>query len=256
MYEPIKKLGQNFLTDKNLAEEFVDNLNICDGDTVIEIGAGLGAVTEILANVQNTHNFKLYVLEIDARFSAKLEDMYSDYGNIIVVETDALKWLPHFESAGVLKVIGSLPFYITSPLIHSIIKMRYMPEVIDLIVQKEVAKKIAAKAPDSSYFSVFVQTFYDVIYKGEIPRKKFDPQPNVDGGVLSMVRRTKAISPEILDKYEGFLHKSFSHPRKMLNKIFKTEELAKGEILPTLRAEALSADRWFAFFKILNNIQD
>lgn len=255
MYEAIKKLGQNFLMDKTIAERMVDGLSLQSNDLVIEIGSGLGIVTEVISERMSEVNVKVYAVEIDDRFTSRLESMFVERENLLVVPADILQWLPKFSEQGTIKVIGSLPFYITSPIIHSIIKMQNLPEKVVLLVQKEVGEKIAGQSPDTSYMSAFVQTFFDVEYKETIPRQKFDPAPNVDGAVLSLGQKRKLPLDTIL-KYEGFLHKGFSSPRKMLNKPFKKEELEEGGILPTLRPQNLSADQWFAFFKILNKIQN
>jgi 16S rRNA (adenine1518-N6/adenine1519-N6)-dimethyltransferase len=131
--------------------------------------------------------------------------------------------------------------------------MPVRPEKAVLLVQKEVAQKIAATAPDSSYMSVFVQTFYDVIYLETVPRTKFDPAPKVDGGIIKMVHREDpGISAEMVQKYEGFLHKGFSNPRKMLNKVFTKEELQKIGVEANLRPQNLDASQWLEAFKLLN----
>ena len=255
MYEPIKALGQNFLTDKYLADRMVASLNLNEGDTVIEIGPGLGILTEAVADRMRTRNFKLFAVEIDSRFTAKLETMFITLPELIVVNEDILNWLPKFSAEGVVKVLGSLPFYITSPIIHTIIKMSVLPDKVVLLVQKEVAEKIVASAPDSSYMSVFVQAFYDVELIEVLSRKKFKPAPKVDGAILVFSKKRTMPLGEII-KFEGFMHKAFASPRKMLNKPFTKEELNLGGIDPKLRPEALSAEQWVAFYKILHNIQD
>lgn len=255
MYEAIKKLGQNFLMDKTIAERMVDALSIRPQDIVIEIGSGLGIVTEVIAERMSDTNFKVYAVEIDNRFTSRLESMFVERENLMVVEADILQWLPKFSEDGTVKVIGSLPFYITSPIIHSIVKMHNLPEKVVLLVQKEVGDKIAGTAPDTSYMSAFVQTFFNVTYSETILRSKFDPAPNVDGAVLTLSKK-RQLAIETILRYEGFLHRGFSSPRKMLNKPFKKEELELGNIQPTLRPQNLSAEQWFAFFKILHNIQD
>ncbi|NMB70005.1 ribosomal RNA small subunit methyltransferase A [candidate division WWE3 bacterium] len=255
MYEAIKKLGQNFLTDKTIAERMVDSLSLHQNDTVIEIGSGLGIVTEVLAEHMEGYNVKVYAVEIDGRFAARLESMFVEREKLVVVEADILQWLPKFSEEGSVKVLGSLPFYITSPIIHSIVKMNNLPEKVVLLVQKEVGEKIAGSAPDTTYMSAFVQTFFDVFYSETVPRQKFKPEPNVDGAVLTMTRKRK-LPLNLILKYEGFLHRGFSSPRKMLNKPFKKEELEMAGINPTIRPQNLSADQWFAFFRILHNIQD
>jgi 16S rRNA (adenine1518-N6/adenine1519-N6)-dimethyltransferase len=251
MYEPNKKLGQNFLTNPRIADLMVSELGIADGDTVIEIGAGLGVLTERLARQMDFRHFNGYAVEIDQRFTQKLQIMFTLYPKMLVVEADILKWLPTFTTEGVIRILGSLPYYITSPIIHAIIKMGKMPEKVVILIQKEVAEKIASNAPDASYMSSFVQTFYDVNFVSEVSKKLFEPVPEVDGGILTLTKRDRTYPEGFVTKYEGFLHRAFSSPRKMLNKPFKKEELEKGGINPNLRPQNLTADEWFAFYNVL-----
>jgi len=252
MYAPIKSLGQNFLVDKSVARDMVNSLNITDKDVLVEIGPGLGSLTEIIVERIVGSESELSAVEVDERFFEKLISMYADEQNIKIVKANILEWLPAFESQKEFKIIGSLPYYITSPIIHAIIKMKKRPTVCVLLVQKEVAEKIKSPAPDSSYMSCFVQTFFDVSYVGKVPKNRFRPEPEVDGGILKLVRKEGDLSPEFIVKYEAFLHKAFSNPRKMLNKMFTKEELIKGGIDQTLRAQNLNYSQWLEFYKILN----
>lgn len=252
MYEPIKKLGQNFLMDQSLVRVMVGALNIGGGEDIIEIGPGLGALTENIVQSIGDKPSNFFAVEIDERFSKKLEDMYSENLNVKVVNDDILQFLPKFDSQKTVKIIGSLPYYITSPIIHSIIKMKKKADLCVLLVQREVAEKIKSKAPDASYLSSFVQTFYDVEYLGKVEAKKFKPEPEVDGGIIVLKKIHSGLDASETEKYEGFLHKAYSHPRKMLNKMFTAEELQKGNINPSLRAQNLNSEDWVNFFRILH----
>jgi 16S rRNA (adenine1518-N6/adenine1519-N6)-dimethyltransferase len=252
MFEPVKKLGQNFLINMHVVKDMVDALEIGKDEDFIEIGAGHGILTEALAREIRGSSSKLFVVEIDERFCQKIDTMFLEDENIKIICGDILDYLPTFTTERRLKILGSLPYYITSPILHKIIKMKTLPEVCVLLVQKEVAEKVKSKAPDSSYISSFVQTFFDVHYLGKVETKKFNPMPEVDGGIIKLVKEPVNLSPEFIEKYEGFLHKAFSHPRKMLNKAFSKEELEKGSIDPTLRAQNLGAAEWLSFFRVLN----
>ena len=254
MYEPIKSLGQNFLIDRSVAREMVEALEIKNGDEIVEIGPGHGALTEVLAEKVRDTDSLVRAVEIDERFFEKLMSLYAAEKNIKLVKQDILTWLPTFFTDKELKVIGSLPYYITSPIIHSIIKMQKRPSICVVLVQKEVAERIKSKAPDSSYMSCFVQTFFDVDYLGKVPRNRFKPEPAVDGGIIKMKRRDGDVTAEFIKRYEGFLHRAFSSPRKMVNKVFTQTELAKGGIEPTLRAQNLDADQWLKFYQTLYEI--
>jgi 16S rRNA (adenine1518-N6/adenine1519-N6)-dimethyltransferase len=252
MYEPIKSLGQNFLIDRQVARDMVDALEIKDGDITVEIGPGLGSLTEIIAEKISEIDAELNAVELDERFSQRLNSEYATDPNVRIINADVLMWLPIFQPPRDFKIIGSLPYYITSPIIHAIVKMKLRPILCVLLVQKEVAEKIKSPVPDSSYMSCFIQTFFEVSYIGRVPKNSFRPEPEVDGGVLKLIRKEGDFSPEFIVNYEAFLHKAFANPRKMLNKMFTKEELAKGGIDHTLRAQNLDSSQWLAFYKILN----
>lgn len=254
MYEAIKSLGQNFLNDHNMSRMMIAALSLKSGDEIIEIGPGLGVLTEELAQKMGDMSFKVTAVEIDDRFIPKLLNMFTFYPDIRVVQADILEWLPLYKSEKPFKILGSLPYYISSPIIHEIVQMPSQPETAVLMLQKEVAEKITHDAPDASYLSVFVQTFFDVEYLMTVPRTSFDPAPTVDSAVIILRSKHLALSLERIRKFSGFLHKGFASPRKMLNKQFKPEELATVGIDPTLRAEAVSAKVWFEFFNAL--VQD
>jgi 16S rRNA (adenine1518-N6/adenine1519-N6)-dimethyltransferase len=254
MFKPHKELGQNFLTDKAVAADMVNALEIKNGDEVVEIGPGHGIVTSFLLQKVKNIKAKVYAVELDTRLYEELRNLYKDEEKIEPINQNILDWLPEFSTDKDFKIIGSIPYYITSPIIHKIIKMKNLPEIVVLLVQKEVAEKIKNIAPDSSYMSSFVQTFFNVKYLGKVPSKKFNPEPQVDGGILKMTKRDLDFNPEFIRKYEGFLHRAYSNPRKMLNKVFKHEELEKGKIDPRLRAQNLGPEEWLNFYKTLNEI--
>lgn len=252
MFEPIKKLGQNFLIDTHVVNEMVAALGVAPHEDFIEIGAGHGILTEALAEKIRGNSSQLFAIEIDERFCRKIDEMFLQDQNVKIICGDALEYLPTFVPERKFKILGSLPYYITSPILHKIIKMKTLPELCVLLVQKEVAEKVRSKAPDSSYVSSFVQTFFDVYYLGEVEANKFNPVPEVDGGIIKLVKKPAGLDHELIEKYEGFLHRAFSHPRKMLNKAFSKEELEKGGISPNLRAQNLDSAEWLRFFRILN----
>lgn len=252
LFAPVKKLGQNFLTDSALAAELVDYLSPFSGD-VVEVGSGLGILTQPLAERLSGTGNTLFAVELDERFVAKLSSMFLNHLHVKVVPADILAWLNNFEADKSFDVIGSLPYYITSPILHALVKMRERPTKCVLLMQKEVAEKIACKAPDASYISSFVQTFFDVEYLKTISKEMFSPQPQVDGGVIRFHIKDSSISFENLRKYEGFLHKGFANPRKMLNKAFTEAELQKVGVQGDLRPQNLDASDWVTMFKVLQN---
>src|SRR3989344_6677933 len=111
MYEANKKLGQNFLVDINIAQTMVESLGVAEGDEVIEIGPGLGALTDFLGKLTHLVKFNLTAVDIDKRFTSKLESMFAEKPTVFIVNEDILRFLPHFESDKDIKIVGSLPFY-------------------------------------------------------------------------------------------------------------------------------------------------
>ena len=252
MYEPVKSLGQNFLIKSSIVDLMVGSLDIVNGEDIIEIGPGHGVLTEALLHRISGRDVKVYSVEVDERFAAKLLGMYATEPSIEIVHADILKWLPTFTSDRKVRVFGSLPYYITSPILHAVIKMNVMPESAVFLIQKEVAEKVCSKVPDASYLSTFVQTFYDAEHLFNVPKMEFSPSPKVDGSVIKLTRKNIAMDHDTIERYEGFLHRAFSHPRKMLNKPFSKEELAKGGIDPKLRPQNLSSEEWLEFYGILH----
>jgi 16S rRNA (adenine1518-N6/adenine1519-N6)-dimethyltransferase len=250
MYKPIKGWGQNFLLDRRVVAKLVDALDLVPGDTVVEIGPGLGILTEELGSRLDYKELTVYAVEIDIRFVEKLQTMFLSHPNLHVIEANILDWLPQFESEKPYKILGSLPYYITSPIVHTIVKMRSPADICVLLIQKEVAEKITAKAPDSSYLSVFVQTFYEVSYLGSVDKSKFSPPPKVDGGLIKLVKREEAPIWD-MDRYEGFLHRAYSSPRKMLNKVFSKEELDKAGLDASKRPHDYGREDWVKAFKAI-----
>lgn len=250
LYKPVKELGQNFLTDYSIAKLMIDQLDLKEGDSVVEVGPGLGTLTDILSQRIVKDNGKIYAVEIDKRFIKKLRTMFVDRTNVDIVEANILDWLLEFKPKGEYKILGSLPYYITSPIIHLIIKTEQRAATCVLLVQKEVARKICANVPDASYLSTCTQTFYDAEYVKMVDKSKFSPEPDVDGGIIKLVQKNNvSISSEEIRKYEGFLHKGFSNPRKMLNKVFSKNELSRVNIESSLRPQNISTEQWIKLFK-------
>jgi 16S rRNA (adenine1518-N6/adenine1519-N6)-dimethyltransferase len=254
MYKPIKELGQNFLIDNKVARDMVEAVAINGETDLIEIGPGHGVLTQLLVQQITPYKSTLYAVELDRRLYEKLSLMFLDDENVEVICQNILDFLPEFSCEKKFNIIGSLPYYITSPILHKIIKMKVLPEECVFLVQKEVAEKIKSKSPDSSYLSSFVQTFFDVFYLGKVDAKKFNPVPEVDGGIIKLVKKEGMddANQKFIEKYEGFLHKAYSHPRKMLNKVFSAKELDKAAIQANIRAQNLDASEWLSAFKVLN----
>jgi 16S rRNA (adenine1518-N6/adenine1519-N6)-dimethyltransferase len=241
MIKPIKDLGQNFLRNTVAITKIVSLLEIKEEDKIVEIGPGEGVLTfEIL---KNSSNLKLTSIDVDDRVAellVKIEDPRFKFilGNILRDEE-----IFNLEK---YKVIGAIPYNITSPIIHKIIEQKNLPEKVVLVVQKEVAEKITDKKR-SSYLSNYIKMFFEVNYEFTISRNDFYPAPKVDSAVITFIKKEYDIALD-KSKYSSFLHKVFRSPRKKINKVFSKEELIKNNIDENLRPENLSQEELMRLF--------
>lgn len=188
-----KSLGQNFLIDGNIVRKIADAAEISEDDNVLEIGPGVGTLTEELA----LRAKKVLAVEIDE----KLRDLHKetlDIENVKVVYGDFLdldlkKFTQEEFGDEAFKVVANLPYYVTTPIIEKLILARVNLESITVMVQKEVAKRLAAEPGNKDYgsLSVFINYYTDCKYKFQVPSSVFMPKPNVDSAVvnLKMIKR-------------------------------------------------------------------
>ena len=250
MLKPIKGLGQNFIIESGVASNMVNALGMEKNDLVVEIGAGLGALTKILVKEAKKKKTKVQAIEIDERYVKELKKRFSMQKNLTVFKADVLSWLPRFRPGKEFKVIGSLPYYITSPILHAVARHKGNISICVLLMQKEVGRKISAKAPKASYLSVYLQTFYKIKVLEIIPRSFFEPIPKVDGVIVRMTKiKNPPIAENELMNYEEFLHKAFSKPRKMLNKVFSKKMLKELGIDEKLRPQHIEVKNWIKLYE-------
>jgi len=249
MIKAKKEFGQNFMKDSETIKNMVSALDL-QNDEVLEIGPGLGAFTkEIVKNLGDGGS--LQAIEFDFRLISALRNQFLKFSNVKIDYANFLDYYPNFKpKISDFKIFGSLPYYITSPIFHVIAKSSFLPSVCVFMVQYEVAKKVCDIAPNSSYLSVFMQTFFDITFIAKVSRDKFDPVPGVDGGVIKFVRKPNIeINQSDVLSYEKFLHHAYSNPRKMLNKVFDADFLSIIGISPTLRPQNITTGEWVRIFK-------
>ena len=253
-----KSFGQNFLTDTNILQKIVDTAEIDDQVNVIEIGPGIGALTEFLAE----RAAEVMAFEIDHRLVPILADTLRDFDNVTVVNEDILKvdlaqHIQNFKNPDLpIKVVANLPYYITTPILMHLIESGIPFSEFVVMMQKEVAERISAKPNTKAYGSLSIAVQYYMTAKVAfiVPRTVFVPAPNVDSAILKMVRRPE---PAVAVEDEKFFFKvskaSFTHRRKTLwNNLTgyfgKSEEvkdkltkaLDQAGLSPSVRGEALS----------------
>ena len=253
-----KSFGQNFLTDTNILQKIVDTAELDKEVNVIEIGPGIGALTEFLAE----NAAEVMAFEIDDRLVPILADTLRDFDNVTVINEDILKadlqaHIQNFKNPELpIKVVANLPYYITTPILMHLIESKIPFSEFVVMMQKEVADRISAQPNTKAYgsLSIAVQYYMTAKVAFVVPRTVFVPAPNVDSAILKMVRRSE---PLVAVKDEDFFFKvarlSFVHRRKTLwnnlaGTFGKSEEvkerltraLEQADIKPSVRGEALS----------------
>ena len=252
-----KSFGQNFLTDTNILQKIVDTAEIDKNVNVIEIGPGIGALTEFLAE----NAAEVMAFEIDDRLVPILADTLRDFDNVTVVNQDILKvdlaqYIAEFKNPDLpIKVVANLPYYITTPILMHLIESGIPFSEFVVMMQKEVADRISAQPNTKAYGSLSIAVQYYMTAKVAfiVPRTVFVPAPNVDSAILKMVRREQ---PAVEVQDEKFFFKvtktSFGHRRKTLwnnltSYFGKSEEvktkleraLEKANLVANVRGEAL-----------------
>ena len=248
---PVKSLGQNFLHDRNLAKWVVDQANIHPGDFIVEIGPGLGALTEITL----AKGAPVLAIEKDKRLVKFLRDKFQGdplqivHGDALDFDTRILFTQPK------VKLLGNLPYYISSQLI---IKFLEYPSPISLwlfMLQKELARRLTAAPATRDYgaLTLLIQLHYRVEYLRTVPASVFLPKPDVDSALVRIVPRDPRELPACNYKvFEELVRLGFSQRRKQLGKLIRNNtpdwETAAGELglNPKARAEELSLPQWIA----------
>lgn len=253
-----KSFGQNFLTDTNILQKIVDTAEIDKNVNVIEIGPGIGALTEFLAE----NAAEVMAFEIDDRLIPILADTLRDFDNVKVINEDVLKSdlqsrIKEFTNPDLpIKVVANLPYYITTPILMHLIESKIPFVEFVVMMQKEVADRISAEPNTKAYgsLSIAVQYYMTAKVAFVVPRTVFVPAPNVDSAILKMTRREQ---PLVQVKDEDFFFRvskiSFVHRRKTLwnnltshfgkadeTKAKLEQALEIAEIKPSIRGEALS----------------
>lgn len=252
-FEFKKKYGQNFLTDKNLLSSIVKDASIESQDEVLEIGAGMGALTQEIAKVAK----KVVAFEIDESLKPYLENL--NLKNVDFIFADALKTdMTAIENnfSGNFKLVANLPYYITSPLIFKFLKESEKITSLSIMVQEEVGRRICAEAGSSDYgaLSVSCQFFGKPRIMRKVGRKMFTPSPDVDSCIvrLDITRREDVDATKFL----SLVKMAFKSRRKtLLNNLAEglgvsKSSLSKIEILQR-RAEQLSVDEFVSLAQSL-----
>lgn len=253
-----KSLGQNFLIDPNILRNIVSHAHLTENSGAIEVGPGIGALTEHLAREAK----KVVSFEIDQRLLPVLEDTLSPYDNVKIVHSDILKAdvekviaeeMPGIED---IMVVANLPYYVTTPILMKLLNDRLPIRGFVVMMQKEVADRITAKPGTKAYgsLSIAIQYYVTAEIAMVVPKTVFMPQPNVDSAVIRLIKHD---TPPVQVVDEDFLFEvtrlSFAQRRKTIfnnlqnglmngkqNKELIVQALEEAGIDPTRRGETLS----------------
>ena len=218
-----KSLSQNFLIDPNLQRKIVDALEPQPTDHVVEIGPGTGALTKHLVDRVG----HLALIELDDALAAMLREEYAGLEHVEVLHADALKISVHEAAGGdasFFKLIGNIPYGITTPLIFHILEDRPRPQVMVLTVQKEVADRMVARPGTKAYgaLTVGIQAVAKLELLFTISRHAFRPRPDVDSAVVSIKPMSPApLSPAQEESFRSLTRAAFSRRRKQLQKVLR-----------------------------------
>ncbi|EWG08750.1 16S rRNA (adenine(1518)-N(6)/adenine(1519)-N(6))-dimethyltransferase RsmA [Cytobacillus firmus] len=228
-----KSLGQNFLIDTNILRRIVDHADLTEESGAIEIGPGIGALTEQLAR----RSKKVLAFEIDQRLLPILKETLSPYPHVSIINEDVLKAdvktaiEREFEGFDDIMVVANLPYYVTTPIIMKLLEDKLPIRGIVCMLQKEVADRISARPGTKEYgsLSIAVQYYTEAETAMIVPKTVFVPQPNVDSAVIKLTKRKE---PAVAVKSESFFFQvtkaSFAQRRKtLLNNL--TSQLPAGK---------------------------
>ena len=223
-----KSLGQNFIYDTNLLKAIASDAKIDSDDTVLEIGAGAGTLTRILATLAKN----VIAYEIDRNLATILESTLADINNVKVIFSDFLKSdLEYLKNLRGVKVVANLPYYITTPIIMKLLEEHYHSiKSINVMVQKEVAERICANAGSKDYgaISCSVQARADVSIMRIVSRNMFHPAPNVDSAILSIIPNPDKYGDKVDDSLFKLIKTAFAMRRKtLLNNLIKEYKLER-----------------------------
>lgn len=257
-----KSLGQNFIVDPNILSNIVAASDIDKNTNVIEVGPGIGALTEHLARASK----EVIAFEIDDRLLPVLKDTLSPYDNISIVHSDVLKvnlqqTLPELiDLDEPLVVVANLPYYITTPIIMHFLETPVRIDGLTIMMQKEVAERITAAPGSKAYgsLSIAIQYYMEAEVAFIVPKTVFIPQPNVDSAIIKLTRRaTPSVTVKNEKSFFALVRSAFVQRRKTLwnNLLIRygkedeireklTQALETANIDPKRRGETLSLEEF------------
>lgn len=250
---PRKSLSQNFLTDPEALDAIVAAAELEPGDRVVEIGPGLGVLTRRLLAA----GASVLAVEVDPRLAEYLRRELYGIDRFELIEADALTIHPRECFPGQrFKLVANIPYHITSPLLHTFLEGDRPPDLTVLLVQLEVAERVAAPPGQMSYLSAFVQNITTAEVVTRVPAAAFEPEPKVDSAVLRLRRRAEPVVPigEGREPFYRVVQAGFRQRRKQVHNGLTRElpvdreaverALAACAVTPDRRPQTLSVEEW------------
>ena len=265
-FKPRKRLGQHFLTDESVLERILSAADLSPGDIVVEIGPGLGILTEGLAR----QGARVVTVEVDAKLVALLKKRLVAFPDVKIVHADILEVaprqllrenLPASDPARDYKVIANLPYYITSPVLSHFLEARPRPSKMVVMVQKEVGEAIAAAPGKMRLLSVKAQFYSKPVIVSYVPATSFYPPPKVDSAILRLdVYSQPPIEVSDVTGFFDMVMHGFSSPRKQLrNSLAHSLSMPADQVASLLkkagieakrRAETLNLEEWRELWQV------
>ena len=238
-----KKLGQNFLIKRGIVDEIVHDAELTPGEPVLEVGPGIGTLTQGLAQ----SGADVTAIELDRRLLEVLDTTLASYDNVRIIHGDVLKLdVPSIMNHKPFKVVANLPYYITTPIIMSLLESKLPIERLVVMVQKEVALRMVAKPGTKDYgaLSVAVQYYTEPDIVLDVPPKSFLPAPAVTSSVIRCVLRDKP-PVDVIDEKLFFrvVKAGFAQRRKTFANTMKTTGLSKDRIEELLAKANIDGQR-------------
>lgn len=262
-----KSLGQHFLIDKQVLHSIVSAAQLTPEDTVIEVGPGLGVLTQEMARLAE----RVVAVEADSELATALDEILRPFANVRVICSDILQTDPASLSASTdfdlttsrYKVVANIPYYITSPILRHFLEASPKPCLMVIMVQKEVGKAIVAQPGEMSLLAVSVQFYGEPSIIDYVPAQSFYPPPKIDSAILRIeLYEQPPVQVPDNDRFFEVVRAGFSSPRKQLR-----NSLAQGlgispqataglieeaRINPQRRAETLNLQEWANIYEVAN----
>lgn len=248
----MQKLGQHFLENQSVLKKIADAVGAEPGETIIEIGAGHGELTEEIENVNlkiknGDGGFRIVAIEKDRLLVEALKKKFGRRANVEIIEGDALKMIPNLAKSYNLKarsyvIVGNIPYYLTGRLFRVIGDLNPKPARCVLTIQKEVAERICAAPPRMNRLAALVRYWADPTLLHAVPRTAFRPQPKVTSAVI-LLRPTTAVHPGVpWAAYQEFVRLLFQQPRKTIANNLRAAELGRAHTAAVLTACCVAPD--------------